>query len=144
MQLPGWLDDLLDAVCTACVCEVKGRLSGFSYRWASPEQNPWGAWLLQIAPVVLEIAGGPEDGATGFDYVDVDLLALPQCLEEVESFTYDSDFGAEPRLLLVGKKRQHAVVIEVYFAPFADDQPRTVFDVHRGGWRDRRTDAAGG
>jgi hypothetical protein len=142
MQLPWWLEDLLDAVCTACVCETKGRLSGFSYCWASPEQNCWEAWLLQIAPAVLEIAGGPEDGATGFDSVDADLLALPKCLDAVESFSYDSDYGAESRLLLVGKKRQHAVVVEVYFAPFADDQPSTVFDVHRGGWRDRRTDEA--
>jgi hypothetical protein len=37
-------------------------------------------------PAVLEISGGKEDGATGFDFVDVDLLALPECLDVVESF----------------------------------------------------------
>jgi hypothetical protein len=34
-----------------------------------------------------------DDGATGFDFVDVDLLALPQCLDEVETFAYDPDYG---------------------------------------------------
>jgi hypothetical protein len=141
MKLPAWLEELLDAACNACISETKGRMSGFSYRWARPEQNYWGTWLVQIAPSVLEISGGPDDGATGFDYVDVDLLALPKCFNEVESFTYDPDYGAEPRLLLVGRKRKHEVVVEVYFAPFDDDEPSTVFDVNRGGWRDRPTDA---
>ena len=55
-----------------------------------------GTWLLQIAPSVIEISGGKDDGSTGFDFVDVDLLALPKCLDEVESFDYDPDYGEGP------------------------------------------------
>jgi hypothetical protein len=73
-------------VCTNCVNDVKGRTSGFSYRWAKQAENHTGVWLLQIAPAVVEISGGKDDGTTGFDYMDVDLQELPRCLDEVESF----------------------------------------------------------
>jgi hypothetical protein len=99
-----------------------------------------GTWLLRIAPAVLEISGGKDDGATGFDFVDVDLLALPQCLEEVESFSYDPDYGREPHLTLAGKKSKREVVVEIYFEPFEDVEAHTIFDINFGGWRHKRTD----
>jgi hypothetical protein len=137
MKPPKWLDELVGAVCTACVSDGKGRMSGFSYRWSKPDENSWGTWLLEIAPSVIEIAGGKDDGTHGFDFVDADLLALPQCLDEVESFAYDPDYGEQPHLTLAGKKGEHEVVVEIYFEPFDDDEARTVFDVNRGGWRDK-------
>src|SRR5262249_31035091 len=114
MNPPKWLQELFSAVCHACACDVKGRLSGFSLRWSKPDGNPWGAWWLVLTPSVLEIAGGKEDGAMGFDCVDVDLLALPRCLDAVASFRYDPDYGENPHLTLEGKKGQRDVVIEVY------------------------------
>jgi hypothetical protein len=141
MKQPKWLEQLAGQVCAACVSDVKGRMSGFSYRWARPRDNSWGTWLLRVAPAVLEILGGKDDGATGFDFVDADLLALPACLDEVESFTYDPDYGKNPHLTLVGKKGARDVVIEVYFEPFDDDEPSTVFDVNTGSWRDKPPDA---
>ena len=69
--------------------------------------------------------------------MDADLLALPACLDEVESFTYDPDYGEHPHLTLVGKKVARDVVVEVYLAPFDDDEPATVFDVNAGSWRDK-------
>jgi hypothetical protein len=136
--MPDWLEELLGSACEACVDDVKGRMSGLSCRWATPQDNSWGAWLLQIAPSVVEISGGKEDGSTGFDFVDVDLLALPKCLDEVESFAYDPDYGEEPRLTLAGTKGGREVVVEVYFEPFDDDKPTTVFDANFGGWRDKQ------
>jgi len=128
MTPPDWLDHLFDSVTEACVCDVKGRMSGFSYRWAKPQENGWGIWLVQIAPSVLEVSGGKKDGTTGFDFMDVDLLALPKCLDEVESFSYDPDYGGEAHLTLIGKKGKREVVVEVYFEPFEDDEPSTVLD----------------
>ena len=125
MKLPKWLEELVGSVCAASISDVKGRRTGFFYRWAKPNDNHWGTWLLQIIPSVLEISSGSEDGATGFDFVDVDLLVLPLCLDEVESFVYDPDDGENPHLTLVGKKGKRAVVVEVYFEPFADDEPTT-------------------
>jgi hypothetical protein len=140
MNLPDWLKGVLDSVCEACVSDVKGRMSGFSYRWAKPEDNSWGAWLLEVAPSVIEIAGGKDDGATGFDFVDVDLLAVPMCLDEVESFSYDPGYGDGPHLTLAGKKGEREIVVEIYFEPFEDAEPDTVFDVNSGGWRDKPID----
>jgi hypothetical protein len=140
MNPPLWLKKLVGSVCEACVGDAKGRMSGFSYRWSKPKENAWGAWLVRVAPSVIEIAGGKDDGATGFDFVDVDLLALPQCLDDVESFAYDPDYGEQPHLTLLGKKRSRDVVIEIYFEPFDDDEPSTVFDVNSGGWRDKRAE----
>ena len=140
MKLPRWLNDLLGSLFEACVNEVKGRMSGLSYRWARPEDNHWGTWLVQIAPSVLEISGGKDDGATAFDFIDADLLALPKCLTEVESFEYDPDYGDRPRLTLAGKKGKHEVIVEIYFEPFEHDEPTTVFDVNGGAWRDRQTE----
>jgi hypothetical protein len=139
MSMPKWLDELVASVCEACVSDVKGRMSGLSCRWSQPDDNAWGTWLLQVAPCVVEIAGGKDDGEAVFDFVDVDLLALPGCLDEVESFIYDPAFGDQPRLTLTGKKGQNEVVVEVFFEPFEDDDPQTVFDVNSGGWRDTRT-----
>ena len=140
MNMPRWLEDLLDSVCEACVSDVKGRMSGLSCRWAKPDDNQWGVWLLQIAPSVIEIVGGKDDGDSGFDFVDVDLLALPECLDEVESFSYDPDFGNEAHLTLVGKTGKREVVVEIYFAPFENDEAQTIFDANLGGWREKRTD----
>ncbi len=140
MKLPKWLKELVGAVCDACISDVKGRMSGFSFRLSKPEDNSWGTWLIMIAPSVVEISGGKHDGATGFDFVDVDLLSLPQCLDEVESFSYDPDDGRQPHLTLTGKKRKREVVIEIYFEPFDEDEAATIFDVNIGGWRDKRTD----
>jgi hypothetical protein len=72
--------------------------------------------------------------------VDVDLLALPKCLDEVECFSYDPDYGDEPRLALYGKKGTREVVVEIFFEPFCDDEAETVFDVNFGRWRDKRVD----
>ena len=141
MNMPKWFDQLFASVCDACVSDVKGRMSGFSCRWAKPKQNQWGAWLLQIASSVIEIVGGKDDGDSGFDFVDVDLLALPACLDEVEAFAYDPDYGEEPRLTLIGTKGKHEVVVEIYFEPFGDDEAQTVFDANFGGWREKRTGA---
>ena len=140
MKSPKWLEKVIGCVGAARVNDVKGRMSGLSYRWSKPEDNSWGTWLVRIAPSVIEIAGGKDDGSTGFDFMDVDLLALPQCLDAVESFAYDPDYGREPRLMLVGKKGKREVVIEVYFEPFEDEEASTIFDVNFGGWRDKRTD----
>jgi hypothetical protein len=141
MNTPDWLEELLGSVCETCVDAVKGRTSGFSCRWAKPEDNQWGTWLLQIAPSVVEISGGKDDGETVFDLVDVDLLALPKCLDEVESFTYDTGYGNEPHMTLEGKKEEREIVVEVYLTPFEDDEPGTVFDVNFGGWREKKDDA---
>ena len=140
MKSPKWLEKVIGCVCAACINDVKGRMSGLSYRWSKPEDNSWGTWLLMIAPEVVEISGGKDDGATGFDFVDVDLLTLPQCLDEVESFSYDPDYGHEPHLTLAGKKGKREVVIEIYFEPFGDDEASTIFDVNVGGWRHKRAD----
>jgi hypothetical protein len=140
MGLPKWLEEVLGCVCEACIDATKGRMSGFCYRWSKPEDNSWGTWLLEIAPSVLEISGGKDDGAAVFDFVDVDLLALPQCLDEVESYAYDPDYGKEPHLTLEGKKGQRELVVEIYFEPFEDAEPDTVFDVNFGGWRNKRTE----
>ncbi len=138
MELPKWLEDVLGCVCEACVDSVKGRMSGFTYRWSKPEENTWGTWLLEIAPSVLEISGGRDDGAAVFDFVDVDLLALPKCLDEAECCIYDPNYGEEPHLTLEGKKGEREIVVQIYFVPFADAEPHSVFDVNFGGWRDKR------
>jgi hypothetical protein len=140
MNPPKWLERLLGTVCNACVSDVKGRMTGFSYRWAKPDKNQWGIWLLEIAPSVLEISGGKDDGATGFDFVDVDLLALPACLDEVESFGFDPDYGERPHLTLEGKKGKREILVEIYFEPFDDDEANTVFDVNCRSWREMRAD----
>jgi hypothetical protein len=137
MKLSKWRAELHESVCHACVNDVKGRMSGFSYRWAAPTDNHWGIWLLQIAPSVMEISGGKNDGEMGFDFVDVDLLALGDCLDEIESFDYDPDYGHQSHLTLIGKKAKRDVVVEIYLQPLEDDEPTTIFDVKAGAWREK-------
>lgn len=68
------------------------------------------------------------------------MLALPGCLDEVESFDYDPDYGEKPHLRLVGKKGKREVVVEVSFKSFEDAEADIVFDVNRGTWRPKWTD----
>jgi hypothetical protein len=112
-------------------------MSAFSCRWTGPEDNHWGIWRLQVAPSIIELSGGRDDGATAFDFMDVDLLALPECLQAIESFAYDPDHGDRPHLTLIGKTGKRDVVVEIYFEPFEGDEPATVFDVNEGSWRDK-------
>ena len=37
MNMPKGFDQLFASVCDACVSDVKGRMSGFSCRWANGE-----------------------------------------------------------------------------------------------------------
>jgi hypothetical protein len=48
--------------------------------------------------------------------------------------------GERPHLILAGKKGKQEVTVEIYFDPFDDDKPSTVFDVNFGGWRENLTD----
>jgi hypothetical protein len=41
MKPPRWISELVDDIFEACVSEVKGRMSGFSYQWARPADNHW-------------------------------------------------------------------------------------------------------
>lgn len=66
MKTPKWVDELLGELCDACVSDVKGRMSGFSCRYARPSENAWGDWLLMIAPSVMEIAGGQDGRRSAF------------------------------------------------------------------------------
>jgi len=70
--------------------------------------------------------------------VDVDLVSVPKCLDEVESFSCDPAFGESPRLTLRGKKGKCEGVVEIYFEPFEGDEPQTVLDVNRGAWGKKR------
>jgi hypothetical protein len=45
-----------------------------------------------------------------------------------------------PHLSLAGKRSEQEVVVQIFFEPFEDDDPQTIFDVNRGGWRDKGTD----
>jgi hypothetical protein len=137
MKPPRWISELFDDIFEACVSELKGRMSGFSYQWARPADNHWGDWLLRIAPSLVEMSGGKDDGAAAFDFVDVDLLSLPKCLDEVEFFAYYPDSGEEPHLTLIGRKGKRDVVVEIYFQPFPDEEPRAVFDFNSKSWRDK-------
>ena len=69
--------------------------------------------------------------------MDVDLLALPKCLDEIESFSYDPDDGDRPHLTLTGYRGTHEVVVEIHFEPFEDDEPQTIFDVNSGAWTEK-------
>ena len=139
MKFPMWLEQLFDSISDSCVSDVKGRMSGYSYRWSQPDENLCGAWLLEIAPSVIEICGGKVDGTSGFGFAHVDLLALPNCLDKVE-FNCDPLDGEEPHLTLIGQKTKREVVVKIFFKPFDDDCPSRVFDMNVGGWRERRED----
>lgn len=68
------------------------------------------------------------------------MLALPTCLDEVESLAYDPDYGRDPHVILIGKKHHREIVVEIYFAPFEDDEASTIFDANVGQWRDKRVE----
>jgi len=140
MKRPKWSDRLVEKVCRACVSDVKGRMSGFSYKLSPPDHNGWGAWLLEVAPEALELVeNGPHDGQGIFDPVDVDLLELPSVLTEVESLAYHPGSPHdEPHILLTGSYKKHEVVVRIFFRPFEDAEPERVFDAVNQCWRDRK------
>jgi len=90
-----------------------------------------GTWLLQIAPPVIEISGGKDDGDTVFDFVDVDLLPCRSVLRKWSHSATTltrrtSSFDAHGQK---GKTRSRGRDL---FEPFEEDEPQTLFDVNRG------------
>jgi hypothetical protein len=95
MSMPKWLKPLVESVCDSCICEVKGRMTGFSIYWSRPSDNGWGVWLVDVAPVPIELVGGANDGETVFDPVDVGLLRLPGALDNTAVCAYHPAMPAE-------------------------------------------------
>ena len=135
MGIPKWLTKQVDAICEACVCPVKGRVSGFDWRAYAPKDNEWGCWLAEIAPEQMELVRqGPDDGSLIFDPVDIDLQALPSLFTELESFLYDPGSpDEEAHLTLCGKIGKRNLVVLIFFQPFEDATVRTVIDVNNQG-----------
>jgi hypothetical protein len=46
--------------------------------------------------------------------------------------------GNQAHLTLIGKKGKHDLVVEIYFEPFADNEPSTIFDANAGSWRAKK------
>ena len=137
-----WLKRLVGKVCEACVNEVKGRMSGFNFRWSAPDDNSWGCWLIGVAPEPLELVeNGPNDGDGIFDPVDVDLLRLGQVLSQVESLTYEpgSQYD-QPHIQMTGRYGKREVVVHVFFEPFDDVEAERVFDAVNKCWRLKKQD----
>lgn len=141
MKNPKWLKNLVRKVCRCCLCSIKGRMSGFSFKYSTPDDNAWGTWLIEIAPEALELVeNGPHDGQGIFDPVDVDLLELPSVLTEVESLAYHPGSPHdEPHILLTGSYKKHEVVVRIFFRPFEDAEPDRVFDAVNKCWRDKKS-----
>lgn len=140
-DVPSVLQNVVDDACWASVSEVKGRMSGFSLRLVFDES--WPAWIIQLAPEPGELVGGEDDGAKIFDHVDIDLLALPRCVDDVESFSFDPGMPhleEGPHVQLVGTKQECHVVVQIYLYPFRDDSTGWVFDANQGQWRPPKGD----
>jgi hypothetical protein len=86
------------------------------------------------------MAGGKDDGASGFDFVDLDLLALPKCLDKVEFFAYDPDYGDEPHLTLIGRKGKRGKSEE---SRRWLDKATVWLDQYPGGMQDRAEEELG-
>jgi len=142
MKRRKWSDKLVERVCLACVSDVKGRMSGFTYRLSPPDDNGWGVWLLEVAPELLELVErGPHDGDGIFDLVDIDLLELPRALTVVESFAYDPGSPDElPHIVLTGNYKKREVTVRVFFQPFDDTEAERVYDAVNNCWREKKGD----
>jgi hypothetical protein len=93
--------------------------------------------LQRFVQQLRDTGGGQQPDASS----EADLLlALPTCLDEVESFSYDADCGLDLDLTLTGTKHHHEIVVEVHFAPFEDDEANNIFDANAGTWRDKTMD----
>jgi hypothetical protein len=142
MAIPKWIRTQVDAICEACVCSEKGRMSGFDWRAVAPNDNEFGCWLVEIAPEQMELVRqGPDDGSVIFDPVDIDLQDLPESFSELESYNYDPGSpDEEPHITICGKVGERDLVVLIFFRPFDDATVHTVFEVNdQGGrWRPKR------
>jgi hypothetical protein len=134
--MPDWAEVLVEFVFACCTCKEEGRTSGFSVRCSELSED---SWDVKVAPEPVELSGGPNDGRTVFDPLDVNLRALSGALDTVEEFYFDPGIrGAPPHILLGGKLREREVFIHVLLVPFPDEEARTVFDVNSRDWRRKR------
>jgi hypothetical protein len=139
MSMPKWLKPLVESVCDSCICDVKGRMTGFSIYWSKPSDNGWGVWLVDVAPAPVELVGGANDGETVFDPVDVDLLRLHDALDSTTVCAYHTATPDESaHFILEGTKGKREVAVRIWLEPLVDDEPDVVYDVCERCWRAKR------
>lgn len=139
MSMPKWLKPLVESVGDSCVCEVRGRMTGFSIYWSKPSNNGWGVWLVDVAPAPIELVGGANDGETVFDPVDVDLLSLPRALDSIVVCAYHAATPNESaHFVLEGAKGKREVAVRIWLEPLVDDEPDMVYDICGRCWRAKR------
>ena len=138
-DIPSVVRRVADAAFNACIDDVKGRATGFAFRFLHDE--PEDTWIIQIAPEPGELVGGKDDGEQVFDPIDVDLLKLPACFDFVGAYDYDPgepQFDQGPNVRLVGDKDGQRIAIQINLAPFRDAEANWIFDTNRGEWREPR------
>lgn len=131
-RTPRWLAKLINGVLEACAC---GRVTGYDLYWTTPRENRTGQWHVELAPELVEVMGGPDDGASTYDPVSVDLLALQRCFTSLEACSYCGDHSPEGAALHVaGKVGRREVLVDVHLQPFEEAEASVATDDSGNYW----------
>ena len=119
---PVWLEALFEAIMNG----IEGHSPGtFGYRYGDAEEDDlWEIWLY---PTPVELHGGTEDGALVAPGFSLDIKALCEAFEVVDSLYWTAhSFGPHdqdnPSVAIEGRYQGHSVYLRILaYAP--EDEP---------------------
>jgi len=120
-----WIEKALDKIGEAVEWQSMGTLS---WRFNDIEN-----WLL-LAPGLVELVGGPDDGESVYPFYSLDVSHLVEVFDEPPAMRWDNmnnEFSVE------GKIDGDEAWITFCKEPFDDEEPEDVLDP-KGGMRKKR------
>jgi hypothetical protein len=120
--LPNWAEKLAEAISDLIEFKAPANLDAY---YSTPDENPWGVDLLEIAPALVEMedagpgAGeGYEDEAVFGIYHRIDLLGIQALFDEVAALSLDLDNEGQLEISLEGKLDGQEIILVIYSLPF--------------------------
>ena len=108
------------------------HVAGFDFRYSGPGDQQIDDHLFLFAPVPLQIAGGPDDGAIVCEPMTVDIDSVRQLFTDAEFAYYRSargdDLTSRRRVEINGHIGERSITIYIFDEPFDDAEPKTILD----------------
>jgi hypothetical protein len=134
-ECPSWVDEFLDDAGSGIdTGQVPAAYSVWAPDDPDEDEDLSDPWEVHFYPSLSEVKGGANDGAVVFPGLNVDLLTIQECMEDIETFELSSgnSVGIGPKtfrgcvLEIQGWYDGHAVCLKIFDKPPGDAKVASV------------------
>jgi hypothetical protein len=135
--VPSWVDEFVEEAGDSI---DSGDVPLAYMIWAplgSDEDSLTDPWVVHYYPSVCEVVGGAHDGKAGHTGLDLDVVTLQECFEEVDELRwmsgvyFNEEYGVGNHLQVSGHYDGHAVLLRIFDKPPRDEPVMSVIDHRR-------------